>query len=119
MYTIRFYKDRRGRKPVQKYIRNLSAKNDIQSQQTLKKIHKYLNVLALQGTMAGLPYVRHIEGEIWELRPARERILFVACLDEQIFLLHNFTKTTQKTPRREIETAKRRLKDLKERGYND
>ena len=31
----------------------------------------------------------------------------------------SFVKKTQKTPRREIEKAKRELKDLKERGLSD
>ena len=32
---------------------------------------------------------------------------------------YHFVKKTQKTPRREIEKAKRELKDLKERGVSD
>lgn len=34
-------------------------------------------------------------------------------------LLHHFMKQTQKTPAREIEKAKRELKDLLERGFED
>lgn len=119
MYKIRFYKDKQGRKPVREYIKRLSTKKDQQSKKTLDKIHEYLDVLSLNGKMAGLPYVRHIEGEIWELRPAQDRIFFVAWLDGQFVLLHQFTKKTQKTPRNEIEIAKKRLADLKERGLND
>ena len=59
------------------------------------------------------------EDEIWELRPLRNRILFVAWFDGSFVLLHHFVKKTQKTPRREIEKAKRELKDLKERGLSD
>ena len=59
------------------------------------------------------------EDEIWELRPLRNRILFVAWVDGSFVLLHHFVKKTQKTPRREIEKAKRELKDLKERGVSD
>lgn len=69
--------------------------------------------------MAGFPYIRHIEGEIWELRPAQDRIFFVALVDEKFVLLHQFTKKTQKTPKKEIEKAKKRLEDLKERGLDD
>ena len=119
LYKIRFYKDRQGRKPVREYIKNLSVKNDSNSKKTLTKIHEYLDVLSKNGTRAGLPYVRHIEGEIWELRPAQDRIFFCAWFENQIVLLHQFTKKTQKTPKREIAKAKRRLSDLKERGLND
>lgn len=119
MYRIRFYKDKQGRKPVREYIKELSTKKDRQSKKTLEKIHEYLNILSLNGTRAGLPYVRHIEGEIWELRPAQDRIFFAAWLDGQFVLLHQFTKKTQKTPPREIEKARKRLEEIKERGLDD
>ena len=119
MYRIIFYKDRQGRKPVREYIKDLATKNDAISKKTLDKIHEYLDVLSISGTMAGLPYVRHIEGEIWELRPAKDRIFFAAWLDGQFVLLHHFTKKTQKTPRSELEKAKNRLSDFKEREDND
>lgn len=119
LYRIRFYKDRQGRKPVREYIKNLASNKDRQSKKTLDKIHEYLNILSLNGTRAGLPYVRHIEGEIWELRPAQDRIFFVAWLDGEFVLLHQFTKKTQKTPRSEIEKAQKRLSELKERGLDD
>ena len=65
-------------------------------------------------------YRRYYEDEeIWELRPLRDRILFVAWLDGSFVLLHPFVKKTQKTPRGEIEKAKRELQDLKERGLRD
>jgi phage-related protein len=64
----------------------------------------------------GEPYAKHIEGEIWELRPIRDRIFFAAWNDESFILLHIFQKKTQKTPRREIEQAKRNLADHKERA---
>ena len=60
--------------------------------------------------------MKHLEDEIWELRPLRDRILFVAWVDGSFVLLHHFVK---KTPRRKIEKAKRELKDLKERGGSD
>ena len=119
MYKIKFYKNRQGRKPVREYIKKLATKKDANSKKTLDKIHEYLDVLSLNGTRAGLPYVRHIEGEIWELRPAQDRIFFVAWLNGKYVLLHQFTKKTQKTPRSEIEIAKKRLADLKERGLDD
>lgn len=60
--------------------------------------------------------MKHLDGEIWELRPMNGRILFAAWHKCSYVLLHYFTKKTQKTPRREIEKAKRELADLIERG---
>ena len=116
MYKIGFYTNRQGKKPVREYIKKLSTKRDAQSKKTLNKIHEYMDVLKKDGLSVGLPYIRHIEGEIWELRPADERIFFVTWTGSKFIFLHHFTKKTQKTPRREIEIAKKRLKDFKERG---
>ena len=55
-------------------------------------------------------------GDLWELRPIRDRIFFVAWHEGSFVLLHHFMKKTVKTPPREIEQARRELADLKERG---
>lgn len=54
-----------------------------------------------------------------ELRPLRDRILFVGWVNGSYVLFHHFMKKTQKTPTREIEQAKRELADLMERGMNN
>lgn len=48
--------------------------------------------------------------------PLRDRILFAAWIDGQFVLLHQFMKTTQKTPKREIDRAQAYLDDLKARS---
>ena len=78
-----------------------------------------IKILKEYGTGAGQPYVKHLDGEIWELRPLRDRVLFVAWHNGSYVLLHTFMKKTQKTPPREIEQAKRELADLIERGLDN
>jgi len=75
-----------------------------------------MKILRNYGTLAGEPYMKHIEGDIWELRPIRDRIFFVVWHGSSFVLLHHFMKKTVKTPPREIEQARRELADLKERG---
>ena len=62
------------------------------------------------------PYIKHLDTEIWELRPLRDRILFAYWDNNKFILLSYFMKQTQKTPSREIEKAKRLLKDYKNRS---
>ena len=119
MHTIYFYKDKKGNEPVLDYMRELACRKSKDSRIKLNKLNDYIELLSQHGTRAGEPYIKHLEDEIWELRPLRDRILFVAWLDGSFVLLHHFVKKTQKTPRREIEKAKRELKDLKERGLSD
>ena len=86
---------------------------------SLIKVHKiqdYIKVLRTNGTRAGLPYVKHIDGDIWELRPLRDRILFFAYNGDDIVLLSQFRKMTQKTPPREIKKANKLMKDYIERS---
>ncbi len=116
MHKIYFYKDSNGNQPVAEYIAELAGKNDKDSRIKLNKIRDYIKLLSEYGTQAGEPYIKHLDGEIWELRPLRDRILFVAWINGSYVLLHQFMKKTQKTPAREIEKAKRELADLKERG---
>jgi phage-related protein len=78
----------------------------------------YLDYLAQEGIQAGEPYIKHLDGEILELRPLADRILFAAWNGESFILLHQFIKKTQKTPKREIEQAKRNLADYRRRHGN-
>lgn len=100
-------------------MRELASQKSKDSRIKLNKLNDYIELLSQHGTRAGDPYIKHLEDEIWKLRPHKDRILFVAWLDGSFVLLHHFVKKTQKTPRRETEKAKRELKDIKERGLSD
>jgi len=116
LHKIYFYEDRNGKSPVYEYMEQLAKKNDKDSRIKLNKIGDYIETLKQYGTAAGEPYIKHIDGKIWELRPLRDRILFVGWVNGSFVLLHHFMKKTQKTPVREIEKAKRELDDIIERG---
>ena len=118
MYKIIFYRDKNGREPVYEYIKELERRAGKDNRVKLKKVQEYIRVLGEYGTQAGEPYMKHIDGEIWELRPMRDRVLFAAWINEGFILLHHFMKKTQKTPPREIARAKRELEDFKEREKN-
>ena len=116
MHEIHFYKDSKGNQLVLDYIKELAGKHDKGSRIKLSKINDYIQQLSEYGTQAGEPYIKHLDGDVWELRPLRDRILFVGWINGSYVLLHYFMKKTQKTPAREIEKAKRELAELSERG---
>jgi len=62
----------------------------------------------------GMPYVRHVQDEIWEIRiSGKDKIgrgLYVALKGKQVVVLRFFVKKTQKTPQTEIKTAKQRMR---------
>lgn len=115
MYNVGFYRDRNGNVPVLEFIEALEKSCDKNRRINLNKVRDYIQMLAIYGTRAGDKYVKHLDGAIWELRPLRNRILFVAMDEKGFVLLHTFVKKTQKTPRREIEKAKREYQDILER----
>ena len=62
------------------------------------------------------PYVKHLEGPLWEMRMKGRsgiaRACYVTAIGKRIVVVHVFVKKTQKTPRHEVETALRRAKEV-------
>ena len=119
MYDVHFYRDKNGEQPVLSYIRDLMSKHDKDGRIRASKMQDYIKLLRQYGTFIGEPVVKHIEDDIWELRPTKDRVLFVAWHGNGYVLLHAFEKRTPKTPEREKQRARDEYKDLKERGIND
>lgn len=78
LYKVYFYSDASGYEPVLEYMHILEGRKDKDSRVKLNKINDYISILKQYGTQAGAPHIKHIEGDIWELRPLRDRIFFVA-----------------------------------------
>ena len=76
----------------------------------------YIDLLSECGLTLKEPYIKKLDKEIWELRPLRNRILFASWYNNRFVLLSVFMKQSQKTPKSEIEKAKRLLEDYKKRS---
>lgn len=65
----------------------------------------------------GEPYVKHLEAKLWEMRMTGRdgiaRSFYVTATGRRVVVLRTFVKKTQKTPRREINLALERAKELK------
>jgi phage-related protein len=119
VYRIKIFADAQGNQPIKEYLTALAAKTDKDSRVKMSKIDYYFQALREYGTRAGEPFIKHIDGDIWELRPLRDRFFFFAWQDNNFVLLHHFVKKTQKTPVKEIKQAKRNLKDFIERSKSN
>ena len=115
MYEIVFYRTDNGKDLIKEYLDSLNNKNK-DNRIKLNKIYEYFLMLEKNGTRAGIPYIKHIEDNIWELRPLRDRFFFAHYIDNKFVILHHFVKKTQKTPNKEIEQAKRNYNNLMKRG---
>tara|TARA_R110000787_G_scaffold171916_1_gene284603 strand:- start:645 stop:965 length:321 start_codon:yes stop_codon:yes gene_type:complete len=79
----------------------------------------FLHILELIedfGPALGKPHTAPLGSGLFEIRAkGREgigRALFCAVKDREIVILHSFVKKTQRTPKKELEKARRRLKEL-------
>lgn len=112
IYKIEFYATADGKELLADFLDSLPPKHQAKAFREIDLLEEYGNALKE-------PYVKHIEGEIWELRikfsSDISRIFYFTWNAETIVLLHGFVKKTQKTPRSEIETAEKRLLDYRRR----
>ena len=62
------------------------------------------------------PYVRHLRGRLWEMRMRGRdgiaRAIYVTAAGRRVVVVRVFAKKTEKTPRREIELALRRAREV-------
>ncbi len=89
----------------------------------LKQISLYIQSLEDNGTRLNENITKHLDDDIWELRPGNNRVLYLYLYfyfkDDTFVLLHQFRKKTQKTPKREIERAKAERDDYLRRKEAD
>jgi len=64
----------------------------------------------------GAPHVKHVTGPLWEMRmkgrDGISRALYVTVRDKRVIVVRVFIKKTQKSPRREIDLALERAKEV-------
>ena len=62
------------------------------------------------------PHVKHLEGPLWEMRmkgrDGISRAIYVSARGRRIVVVRVFVKKTAKTPRRELDLALERAKEL-------
>ena len=75
MFDVIFYSDSRGKEPTAEFISELSQKSntDKHARINLNKIVAYIDILCEHGTRVGEPVVKHLEDDIWVLRPLDSR----------------------------------------------
>ena len=120
MYELVFYEDNRGQSDVKNYIETLKqkSKTDKESRIVFYKIIAYFDALTLKGTRLDKKVTKYLGDDIWELRPLKTRILYAYYKNNTFIILHYFIKKTMKTPKKELEQAKRNLKSFLERSEN-
>lgn len=107
-YNIIFYEKKTGESELWNFLEKLrnKSKSDKDSRIQYKQITLYIELLQNNETHLPDTITKHIEEDLWELRPGNNRIFYFYHDSDYFVLLHSFRKKTQKTPRREITKAK-------------
>ena len=108
MFNIDFYRTAQGFSDIEVFLDDLEkhAATNKNARIQHKQVAQYIQFLADHGTRLGENITKHLDDDIWELRPGNNRVLFFYFKDDTFVLLHHFRKKTQKTPKREIDKAK-------------
>lgn len=115
MNKVEFYEDRNGVSELNNQLMDL-ARRSLSSKDArvqFKQITYCVERLKEQGARLPESISKHLQGEVWELRPGNNRVLYFFFEGNTYVLLHMFQKKTQKTPRSEIEKAEREIADYK------
>ena len=115
MYTIEFYEDKDGKSPVWEFLeeKRLAKDNNKSARIEYRQMTMYIELLRHNGTRNNENITKKLDDDLWELRPGNNRVLYYTYIDGIIVLLHCFRKKTQKTPPKEIEKAKREIKEYR------
>ena len=102
----RFYRSDSGKEPVREWLRRLSPVDRRIIGEDIKDVEFSWPI--------GMPLVRSLGGGLWEVRSSLTRgriarVLFIVT-EEWMVLLHGFVKKSQKTPSKDLELARRRMK---------
>jgi phage-related protein len=108
-WTIVYYTDEQGGSPIEEFLDGLDNR-------TRARFLWSIEQLRIRNVHASEPLVKHLEGKLWELRRASDgniyRLLYCFFTGRLIVFVHGFQKKTDKTPRREIEIAQKRMEDF-------
>ena len=120
MYTVEFYETQDGECQVWDFLEGLRIKAATNKDARIqhKQASLYIELLQQNGTHLNENITKHLEDGIWELRPGNNRVFYFFFQDNTFVLLHQFRKKSQKTPKREIEKAKRERDDYLSRKEN-
>ena len=103
-----FYKSQSGNEPVRDWLKDLPL-------QDKKVIGEDIKTVQF-GWPLGMPLVRKLEPDLWEVRShisaGIARVLFTV-QQEFIILLHGFVKKSKKTPSDELLLARKRLAQVR------
>ncbi len=118
MFNVVLYETASGYSELNDQLMELAEKADTNKDARIqfKQIALYVELLKNHGTRLSSNITKYLEDNIWELRPGNNRVLYFYFENNTFVLLHMFRKKTQKTPKQELEKAKKEMMDYRVRN---
>ena len=95
MWNIEYYEQSSGKRPVEEFVDSLDTKSRVRIARTFDLLEKF-------GINLGMPYARHLEKHLWELRvwhgKNRYSIIYFLHTEHTFILLHGLTQKTVPVP---------------------
>ena len=98
MYNIDFYETADGSSDIRDFLESLRSKADTVKEARIqyKQAARAIQLLQDNGTNLPVEIAKHLEDEIWELRPGNNRIFFFYYHAGTYVLLHHYRKKVKK-----------------------
>lgn len=111
-FKVLFYQKADGSEPFKQFLNSLDKK-------MRAKMVRTIEALQNNGNDLREPYSKHLDDGIFELRAKVgtdiSRVLYFFFIGQRIILTNGFIKKTQKTPKKEINLAKKYRNDFLQR----
>lgn len=111
-WKVKFYTTEKGQSPVENFIISLPGKEEA-------KVHREIDLLEENGIYLNFPHTSSVGKGLRELRVKfssnQIRIIYFLHIEDTFYLLHGFKKKRGAIPKREIETALRRMQEIQEK----
>jgi phage-related protein len=109
--AVFFFKTDAGAEPVRDWLKELTREDRKSIGEDIKTIQF--------GWPMGMPLVRKLEANLWEVRTQLvrriARVIFTV-QEDKLIMLHGFIKKSQKTSSSDLNLARQRLKQFKEQA---
>jgi phage-related protein len=98
VFNIEFYSNSKGVSELWDFLEDLQerAVSNKDARIQHKQIAQYIQLLADHGTRLGEKITKHLEEDIWELRPGNNRVLFFITKTIPMFFSTSSAKKTRK-----------------------
>ena len=112
-WKINYYHNQNNKSPVKEWLDDIGNEPKAEIFRVFEMMQRY-------GIELGLPFIRPLEHKIYEVRAKDKsgiyRVLYFAHTGKTFVMLHGFQKKTPATPRKELDIALKRMKEVQTNG---